>query len=210
MALLWYPCGYCSRCLDWCKHPVLMPGARGVRFDLKLGQIDLKWDKSGTFSRSDFSDSQRVLKYFLEKSRIVSFWANLTHFEPKYDNCNTWLPQILATLEVNTTSLCQHSSLTSQRSLIDMLGLPVTSQRSLTDLLTVHTVVQGRENMTSMSQEVGGRCTGVTRLHYLSDEILTWEVSPVFYNFSYTWTLTSGTARDGIFCFKWKKILGHF
>ena len=58
---------------------------RDVRFGFKVVQIDLKWDKSGTFSRSDFSDSQRVLKYFLEKSRIVSFWANLTHFGPTCD-----------------------------------------------------------------------------------------------------------------------------
>ena len=40
-----------------------------LRFGPKVGQVGLKWDKSGTFS------DQTSLIYFLKKSRICSIWC---------------------------------------------------------------------------------------------------------------------------------------
>ena len=53
---------------------------RYVRFVFKLGYIDPKWDKSGTFFRSHFSSTrQNVLKYDLKiaLSHLGLIWATL-------------------------------------------------------------------------------------------------------------------------------------
>jgi len=66
---------------------IMLSFHQDVIFGPKMGQIDTKWDKSGTLWRSIFSLSRNILINDLQKSPIfVPFCANLAHFGPKTEN----------------------------------------------------------------------------------------------------------------------------
>ena len=68
-------------------HYIIIPFStirtRNIRFGPIVGQIRIKWDKSGTFK--DYFRGIFVLKMIFKTSTFVPFGVNLTHFGAKYD-----------------------------------------------------------------------------------------------------------------------------